>query len=446
MVLENLGASLKDSLSKIAKAMFVDKSVIDELTRDIQRALLNSDVNVKLVFELTNKIKERLAEDKFPVGISKKEYVVKVVYEELVKFLGEEGYKIEIKKKPTQIMLVGLFGSGKTTSAGKIGKFFAKRGYNVAVMQTDTWRPAAYEQLKRLAEENKLTFFGDKGEKDPVKIYQEFEDKLNKFDVVIVDTAGRDALSNELITEIEKIYKKVNPDEVLLVMSADIGQTAKTQAEKFHESCGVTGVMITKMDGTAKGGGVLAACSATKAPVKFIGTGEKVDALEEFNPKGFVGRILGMGDLEALLEKAKDVIDEEKASKMSNKLLKGDFNFIDLYEQMGAMQKMGPLNKIVELIPGMSNMNIPKEMLDVQEGNLEKWKYMMQSMTKEELERPDEVLDRSRIERISKGSGTDVRDVRQLLKQYRQSKKVMKLMKGDDPSKLLSKFKGKFKM
>lgn len=445
MVLEKLGTSLKESLSKIAKSMFVDNSVIDELTRDIQRALLHSDVNVKLVFELTNKIKERLKEDKIPGGISRKEYVVKVVYEELVKFLGEEGHKIEIKKKPTKIMLVGLFGSGKTTSCGKIGKFFAKRGFSVAVIQTDTWRPAAYEQLKRLAEENKLTFFGDKAEKDPIKIYDKFKDKFEKFDVVIVDTAGRDALSEELITEIEKINKNVSPEEVLLVISADIGQTAQKQAEKFHETCGITGIMITKLDGTAKGGGALAASSATKAPVKFIGVGEKVDDLEEFNPKGFVGRILGMGDIEALLAKASEVMDEEKAADMSRKLLKGDFNFLDLYEQMSAMKKMGPLNKIVELIPGMGGMNIPKEMLDVQEGNIEKWRYMMQSMTKEELEDP-ETLDRNRIERVAKGSGTDVRDVRQLLKQYRQSRKVMKLIKSDDPTKLLGKFKTKFKM
>ncbi|MBS3111771.1 signal recognition particle protein Srp54 [Candidatus Woesearchaeota archaeon] len=445
MVLEKLGSSLKETLSKIAKSVFVDERLIDELVKDIQRALLHSDVNVKLVFELSKTIKERALKEKSNSAISQKENLVKIVYEELIKFLGGEGHKFEIKKKPFKIMLVGLFGNGKTTSAAKIGKYFSNRGNKVAVMQTDTWRPAAYHQLETLAKENQITFFGDKEIKSPLEIYKKFESKLEKYDIVIIDTAGRDALSGDLIKEIEELSEKIKPEEVLLVIAADVGQTAQKQAEQFHKSCGITGVVITKLDGTAKGGGALAASSATNAPIKFIGVGEKVDDIEEFNPKGFVGRILGMGDLEALLEKTKLAINEDKAEDLGKKFLKGDFNFLDLYEQLQTMSKMGPLNKIIDLIPGFGNMNIPKEMLNVQDDKLKKWKHIMQSMTKRELEDP-ELIDRNRIERIGQGAGVDIKDVRELLKQYRQSKKVMKMMKGQDPEKLMKKFAGKIKV
>jgi len=442
MVLDKLGSSLKNTLSKIAKAVFVDEKLINELVKDIQRALLKSDVNVKLVFDLSKKIKERGLGEKPQTGITQKEHLIKIVYEELVKFLGEEGYKIEVKEKPFKIMLIGLFGSGKTTQAGKLGKFFKKKGYKVALVQTDTWRPAAYEQLKTLGEQTDIIVYGSKTLKDPVEIYREYEKELNKFDVVIIDTAGRDALSGDLIKEIEKINSAVKPSETLLVLSADIGQTAEKQAEAFHNSVGVTGLIISKMDGTAKGGGALAGASITHAPVKFIGVGEKIDDLEIFDPKRFVGRMLGMGDLESLLEKAREVVDEDTAEDMQRKLLKGEFNLVDLYEQMSAMRKMGPLSKIVDMIPGMGKMNLPKGALEGQEEKLKKWKFLMDSMTKEELENPD-VISSERVERISKGSGCSVQEVRELLKQYRQSKKMVKMMKGQDPSKLMKKFKGK---
>jgi len=229
-----------------------------------------------------------------------------------------------------------------------------------------------------------------------------------------------------------------------LVISADIGQTAQKQAEQFHKSCGISGVIVSKMDGTAKGGGALTACAATKAPIKFIGVGEKIADLEHFNPKGFVGRLLGMGDLEALLEKAKEAIKVEDAEDLGKKFLKGEFNLIDLYEQMSAMKKMGSLKKIVEMIPGFSSLQLPKEMLDVQEGKLDKWKICMQSMSKGELEDP-EIITTERIDRISKGSGIATSTIRELVKQYRQSKKVVKMFKGSkgDMSKMMKKFQGK---
>lgn len=438
MVLDKLSDSLKSTLKKITGASFVDEKLINELVKDIQRAFLQGDVNVKLVFEITKRIKERALKEEPPKGVTRKEFLIKIVYDELVNFLGGPGAKILVKGKPFKIMLVGLFGSGKTTTAGKLAAFYKKRGLKVATVQTDTWRPAAYEQLQTNAKKAGADFFGIKGEKDAVKIYKNFEKEYKKYDMLIIDTAGRDALSKDLIKELNDIHKAVKPDENLLVISADIGQAAEKQARKFHETCKVTGVFISKLDGTAKGGGALIACAVTGAPVKFIGVGEKINDLEEFKPEGFVGRLLGMGDLEALLEKAKEAITEEEAQDLGRKFLKGEFNLIDLDEQMRALKKMGPMKKVMEMIPGMSQVKLPKEALKVQEKKLEIWRHVMDSMTKEELEDP-EIITSRKIDRIAKGAGTSTQEVRGLLKQYRQSKKLVKFMKGADSEKGMQK-------
>jgi signal recognition particle subunit SRP54 len=438
MVLDKLSDSLKNTLKKITGATFVDEKLINELVKDIQRALLQGDVNVKLVFDLTNKIKERALKEEPPKGVTRKEFLIKIVYDELVNFLGGPGAKILIKGSPFKLMLVGLFGSGKTTSAGKLASFYKKRGLKVAVVQTDTWRPAAYDQLEILAKKVGVDFYGIREEKDAVRIYKSCEKELRKYDMVIIDTAGRDALSKDLIDELNNIYTAVKPEENILVISADIGQAAETQARKFHETCRITGVLISKLEGTAKGGGALIACAVTGAPVKFIGIGEKIPDIEEFKPEGFVGRLLGMGDLEALLDKAKEAITEEEAQDLGRKFLKGEFNLIDLYEQMSALKKMGPIGKVMEMIPGMGQIKLPKEALQVQEKKLESWRYIMNSMTKDELEDP-EVITSSRVERIAKGAGVSTQEVRGLLKQYRESKKLVKMMKGADSEKGMQK-------
>ncbi|TAL58449.1 MAG: signal recognition particle protein [Nanoarchaeota archaeon] len=446
MVLDKLSDSLKSTLQKIASSVFIDEKLINELVKDIQRALLQSDVNVKLVLSLTDRIKERALKEDAPPGLTKREYIVKIVYDELVKFLGESEKELNLSQKPAKIMLVGLFGSGKTTQAGKLGKYLSKRGLRVALLGTDTWRPAAFEQLRQLGQKTGVAVFGNPDEKDPVKIYYQFEKELNNFDVVIIDTAGRDALSEELILELNRLNEATKPSERMLVISADIGQAAEAQAKAFHDTVNITGVLITKLEGTAKGGGALVACAITGAPVKFIGVGEKIEDLERFNPKGFVGRILGMGDIEALLEKAKEAISEEDAQDIEQKLLKGDFTLIDLYSQMEAMKKMGPLSKVIEMIPGMGQLSMPKEMLHVQEEKLKKWKHIMGSMTQHELEQPAEIGP-SRIERIANGSGASVSDVRELLKQYRQAQKMMKMFKGTNPKqmeRMMKRFGGKF--
>ncbi len=445
--MEKLSSSLKETLGKIAKALFVDEKLIDALIKDIQRSLLSADVNVQLVFDISKKLKERMLNEKPPKEISQKEFLVKIVYEELVNLMGKEEHGIKIeKKKPFKIMMIGLLGVGKSTSIGKIAKYYSKRGYKVATLGLDVHRPAAMDQIEQVSKQVNVKCFLDKNEKNPIKIYKKFKDEYKEYDIIIIDTAGRHAIDYELIKELKDLNNEIKADENLLVMSADVGQAAFEQASEFHKNCNITGVMVTKLDGTGKAGGSLAATAATKAPIKFIGVGERLDDLELFNPEGFVSRLLGMGDLKALLEKAEEAISKEDAEDLGKKFLSGEFNFIDLYEQMQAMKKMGPLSKVMELIPGMGNLSIPKEMLEVQEDKLKKWKYVLQSMTKEELENPD-ILDRKRIERIAAGSGTTTKEVRELLKQYKQTKKMSKLMKGldkeKDINKLMKKFKGK---
>ncbi|MBI2143926.1 signal recognition particle protein [Candidatus Woesearchaeota archaeon] len=435
MVLDRLGESLRNALQKVARSIFVDDAAVNELVKELQRALLQSDVNVKLVFDLSQRIRDRVLKEEIPAGLTKKEYLVNVVYEELVKFLGKEESQIDVSARPSVLMLSGLFGSGKTTTSAKLAKHFAKRGLKVALVQLDVYRPAAFDQLQQLGRQINVPVFGNKGEKDPLRIYRSFENDLKRFDVVIVDTAGRDALSADLLEELKSVAEAIKPKENLLIISADIGQAAEKQATAFHEACRITGVIITKLEGTAKGGGALSACALSGAPVKFVGVGEKIDDLERFNPKGFVGRLLGMGDIEALLEKAQEAVTEEEAKDISEKFLKGEFTLLDLYEQMQAMRKMGPIAKVVEMIPGFGQLKLPKEMLDVQEGKLKKWKFAMDSMTKEELEDP-ELISSDRAERIAKGSGISTGEIKELLKQYRQSKKVVKMFKGATPKKM----------
>jgi signal recognition particle subunit SRP54 len=432
---------IKEGLRKLITAGFASDKLVDEVIKEIQRAMIQSDVDVKLVFDFTEKVKSRIKKEKGK-GITQRERVVSVIYDSLVELLGEKGHKIEIDKKPFKILLVGLFGSGKTTTAAKMAKFFQKRGYKVALLALDTFRPAAYEQLQQLSEQIHAPFMGVKNEKNPVKIIKNFENDFKKYDVILSDSAGRDALDNKLRKEIADIKNALKPEEVLLVVPADLGQNAKVQAEEFHKLLEVTGVIVTKTEGTAKAGGALTSCAVTGAQIKFLGTGEKVDALEEFEPKRYVSRLLGMGDLQTLLEKAEEVIDKEKAEKISKKMVKGDFTLIDFYEQLKSMKKMGPLNKVMGLIPGAGMAKIPKELLNVQEENLKKFKYIIESMTPEEKQDP-KILSASRVERIAKGSGTDTKTVRELISQYNKIKKMMKGFGGRKMKKLMRQFGGK---
>ena len=443
-MLEKLSSGLKDALRKLAGKSYIDKAVLDELSKDIEKALLSGDVDVKLAKNLTQKIRERAEKEKPPAGSTAREHVIKVVYEELVKFVGE---KSDVPLKQTKILLAGLFGSGKTTTAAKLAKFYQKRGLRPALIACDVTRPAAYEQLQQLAEQLHVPFYGEKTNKIASEIAKNGMQKV-KADIYIFDSSGRNALDQEMIAEIRAINAVVNPQEKILVIPADIGQAAHAQAKGFQDALGITGVIITKMDGTAKAGGALTACSVTGAQVKWIGTGEKVDALERFDPDRFVSKLIGWGDIQGLVEKAKEAIEPEKAEKMAEKLMEGKFTLADFLEQIKAMQKMGSLSSILGNIPGMSGMKLPAGMdLGKQEDKMKRWKFAIESMTVKEKEEPS-LLDASRVKRISKGSGVTESEIRELIKQYEQSKKMMKTLGGGGMrrgplAKLAKKFGGR---
>jgi signal recognition particle subunit SRP54 len=424
MVLERLGSSLYNSLKKILHVSVVDEAAVKELVHDLQRSLLQADVNVKLVLELSKQIEKRALSEKVPKGIPRREHVIKVVYEELTKFLGEKRISLKLNSKKRNVfLLVGIQGSGKTTTAAKLARYLQKRGYKTALICTDTFRPGAYEQLQQLANQINAPIFGDKKEKDAVKISLLGLEKFEKFDVVIVDTAGRHKDEVSLIKEMNSLVKAVHPNEVIMVIDGTIGQQAAIQAEAFNKATSLGSIIVSKLDGSARGGGALSAVAATGAPIKFIGTGEGTDALESFEPSRFVGRLLGMGDLQSLIERVREAevkIPEKKAKS----ILSGKFTLADMYEQFEAMQSMGPLNNILKMIPGFG-YKIPGEKMDIAEEQLKKWRVIIQSMTKEEKENV-KIIKSSRIKRIARGSGTNERDVKTLLQQYNMMRKMMK--------------------
>jgi len=415
-MLKGLSAKLRESLEKLTRIGLVDKTAVDELVKDIQRSLIASDVDVNLVFQLSEDIRKR-AFEKLPAGLTRKEHVIKVVYEELTKILGETKAIVELKSK--KILLIGLFGSGKTTAASKLARFYQKRGLKPALICCDVVRPAAYEQLEQLAKQIDVPFFGIKGEKDSSRVLKESLKKA-KADVLITDSSGRNALDSDLIKEIKKLNEILKPDEKILVIPADIGQAAKEQAKAFNNALAITDVLVTKLDATAKGGGALTACYATNAKVKFITVGEKTDDIEEYDPTKFVSRLLGFPDLESLLEKAREVVNEKKAEKV----IKGEFDLDDFYSQIESMQKMGPMSQILEMM-GLGKLASKTGGLDVQEEKMKKWKFILQSMTPEEKAKP-EIINSSRISRIAHGSSCEEGEVRELISNYNKTKKLMK--------------------
>lgn len=436
MIFGKLAEVLRKATDKIASALFVDKKLIESLVKDLERALIEADINLELIKDLSEKLKKEAASEKVK-GVEKKEHIIKLLHDKLLEMLGGKGKELQFKKKQNQkILLLGLYGCGKTTTIAKLSNYYGKRGYKTCMLGLDVHRPAASEQLEQLAKQNKLTVFTDEKEKNPEKIYDKFKDKLEKYDLVFIDTAGRHSLDKQLIEEIKTLNKKIKPDFTILVMPADIGQTAKTQASEFQKALNINGVIITRMDSSAKGGGALTACNETKAPVFFITTGEKINDIETFSPERFISRILGMGDLKALIEKVKSAVDEKESGKLKKRLEEGRLTMDDLYEQLKGMQNLGPLGKIVELIPGLGKAKIPEGLFGTQEERMKKWKFAIQSMTAEEKENP-ELLEKqtSRIARIAKGSGTNTSDVRALLKQFKVLKDFAKTGEQVDLSK-----------
>src|SRR3989339_738425 len=391
-MLEKLGEVLKKTTDKVANAIFLDKNLVDNIIRDLQRALIEADVNILLVKQLSDKIK-KIAFDERIKGIEKKEHIIKILHDELLSILGKYK-KLELNEKQNRILLLGLYGAGKTTTIAKLGNYYAKRGNKVALVGLDVHRPAAKEQLKQLAEKHKLNVFVDMEENDAIKTWKKFEPKLKGYNLILIDTAGRHNLDKELVKEIKSLGKEIEPTETILVMPADIGQAAKTQAQEFKDALNITGVIITRMDSTAKGGGALTACAETEAGIYFLATGEKVNDIEEFNPESFLSRLLGMGDLSQLIEKIKSII------------------------------------------PGMNSAKIPTEALEAQEEKIKKWEHIINSMTQEEKDNPELLKkETSRMTRISKGSGVNNSNIRSLLKQYDMLNEMMKTSQSVDMSK-----------
>jgi len=419
-MLGKLGSALKKGFDKIAGAVFLDKKTIDSIIKDLQRALIQADVNIHLVKEIGDRIKKEAENEKIK-GVERKEHLTKILHDEILNLLGKEKHELKLEKgKNTKIMLLGLYGAGKTTTTAKLAAYYSKRGFKVAMLGLDVHRPAAFDQLEQLGRQVKIQVFVDKSEKNALNIYNKFKDELKKFDLIIIDTAGRHNLDQELVDEITNLGKEIQPNYTFLTIQADIGQAAKNQAAEFQKACNINGVIITRMDSTAKAGGALTACNETQAPVFFIGTGEKMNEFETFNPENFISRLLGLGDLDALLERVQSVIDEKSQEKLKTKLQKGTFDLRDFQQQLKQVGGMGSFSKLLEFIPGIGSAKIPEELLGTQEGKMKKWQFIIDSMTPEEIENP-EIMEKqtSRLGRIAKGSGTSTSDIRQLLKQYK---------------------------
>ncbi len=424
MVELDLGRRIRNAISVFTGKTYVDETAIKELVKELQRTLIVSDVDVKLVLRITKEIEKEALELQKSKDLSIREQVVKIVYDKLVELLGES-YEPSIKSK--KILLLGLYGSGKTTTSGKLAKFYKSRGLKVGLICADTDRPAAYEQLETLSDKAKVNFYGVKGEKDSIKIVSKGLKELEKNDVIIVDSSGRSAFDPLLIDEIKKINSILVPDEKILVLSADIGQVAGKQAQQFNEAVDLTGLIITKADGSAKAGGALSATHAAEINVMFIGTGEHIDDFKPYNSKKYVSRLLGFPDLEALMDKVKLLEDETNIDK--SKLMEEKLTMATFLEQIKAAKKMGPLKDVFSM---MGAPDLPKEVVSQGEENMKKFETIISSMTFEERDNPEIIKKQSsRAVRIAKGSGNDLSAVKELMKQFDMINKMMSGFKHD---------------
>jgi signal recognition particle subunit SRP54 len=425
--LDGLGKALNSALKKLFGANIIDEELVKELAKDIQRALLVADVDVNLVMAITNRVEEQALDESLPRGISRREHIVKVVWDTLAYYLGETAVPLTINPgKPNLVMMVGIQGSGKTTTVGKLARYFQKRGIKTGVICADNFRPGAYSQLQQLAERSNVPFWGNEEEKDAVKLAKKGFDDMKKrgVELILLDTSGRHREETGLIKEMRDISKAVKPQEIVLVIDGTLGQQAGVQAAAFREATKIGSIIVTKLDGSAKGGGALSAVAATGAPIKFLGTGEGMDAVETFNPTKFAGRLLGMSDIKGLIEKVKEAqieVDEDATMRF----MKGQFSLNDMMSQLKQLKKMGPIGKVMEML-GLQ-YKLPDDIAEIQEENMKKWEVIMSSMTKDELDNP-KIIKSSRIQRIAQGSGTYSSDVRELLKQHQQMQKMMKQM------------------
>lgn len=452
-MLENLRTGLRGAIKKIVRASDINEELIDSLCKDIQRALLQSDVNVKLVLEITKRIKERSMNEEPVKGLTRKDHIITILYGELARLLGYAGQTIKSIDKSQQthdrilqfepekqsiILMLGIQGSGKTTVTAKVARWLSKQGYSVGVIGADTWRPGALTQLKMNCSRINTEVYGEEANTDALDIVRKglAYFRTQNIDVIIVDTAGRHKEESGLLEEMRNMRNAINPNLVLLVIDGTIGQQAFNQAKAFHQAAEVGGIIVTKLDGSAKGGGVLSASAATGAKVLFIGTGERIDDLEVFSPTNFVGRILGMGDIQAVLEMARG-LELQADENQAKRLLGGKMTIEDFYAQMENVGKMGFRN-VIDNLPGLSGM-LKEDQLDALEGKMEKWRFIIQSMTRDEKRNP-EIINESRRKRIARGAGLTEHEIKDLVKQYSNSKTLMKQAKGRQLQGMLRKF------
>ena len=437
-MLDNLKTSLRAAIKKIVNSSGIDEELIKELAKDVQRALLQADVNVKLVLEISKNIEKRSLEESPPPGLSRKDHIVKILYDELAKLLGTEN-KFSFKAgKLNKVLMLGIQGSGKTSMTSKLAKFLTKQGYRVAVIGADTYRPGALIQLKTMCERAKIEVYGEEKNKDSPQVVKNGLKHFgsSNLDIILIDTAGRHKEEKDLLDEMTQITKVANPDLALLVVDGTIGQQCYNQAEAFHKVVPVGGIVVTKLDSTAKGGGAIAASSATGAQIMYIGTGERIDDIEQFSPTRFVGRLLGMGDIQAVLDLAKRLeteADEVRLKRISS----GKMNMDDFYYQLEEVTKVGSIQSLLDNMPGLSG-HVKEGQLDQMEDRVQKWRYIIQSMTKQEKEDPD-IINASRVKRIARGSGWPEHEVKDLIKNYKNSKHMMKASKGRQMQGMLRK-------
>jgi len=435
-MLENLTDKLGSALRNLRGQGKLTEENMAESLKEVRKALLSADVHFKVAREFVENVKSQCVGREVLKSVTPGQQVIKIIHDELVKLLGEGTTELE-DKKPLRVMMVGLHGSGKTTSSGKLARFLAKKqGYRPALVACDVYRPAAIDQLEMLARNEGCAFYGDREEKDVVEIGKRGLDAAKEADanLIVFDTAGRLQIDEDLIEEIKRLKKTVRPDEVLLVADAALGQEAVNVAKHFDEAVGCTGIVLTKLDGDARGGAALSMKSITGVPIKFMGLGEKPDEFDVFHPDRMASRILGMGDVVSLVEKAQETIDEKEAERMAEKMRKAEFNLEDFLQQMRQVKKMGSLGSIMGMIPGMNNLEIG----DDEEKKMARTEAIILSMTRQERAQP-RLLRGSRLKRVAHGSGVQVRDVNALLKQFGQMRKMMKMMRGGKGRKMMKK-------
>ena len=426
-----LAERIQSTLEKIGRKGRIDKETLEKGLREIKLALLEADVNYRVVSQFIKDIKEKALGTEVVKGVKPAQQLVKVVYDELVESLGGEDAKLQLKSKPAVVLLIGLQGSGKTTTAAKLANYLRKQGKKVLLTSADVYRPAAMLQLKRLGEKIEVPVFLEEEEKDAVKIAEGALEKAKSegYDVLIIDTAGRLHIDEKLLEEARQIREATNPDEVLFVIDAMTGQEAVNIAKAFNETVGMTGVVLTKMDSDSRGGVALSVKGVTGKPIKFAGVGEKIDDFQPFYPDRVASRILGMGDVVSLVEKAQQVIDESEALSMQEKLLSGEFTLEDFRQQLRMIQRLGPIQQIIRMIPGLGSQKVLKQLQQaIDDKKLKRIEAIINSMTPEERKN-HAILNASRKRRIARGSGTSVKEVDALIKQFVQMKMAMKQMK-----------------